>query len=63
MEPSGTTKGLRAPPIACDRTRAGSADGARPFEGRVAEVAVYDRALTADEAKARVKAADGKTKP
>jgi hypothetical protein len=41
----------------------GSADGARRFEGRVAEVAVYDRALTAAEAKARVKATDGKTKP
>jgi hypothetical protein len=41
----------------------GSADGTRLFEGRVAEVAVYDRALGADEAKARVKAADGKTKP
>jgi hypothetical protein len=41
----------------------GSADGNRLFEGRIAEVAVYDRALTADEAKARLKAADGKTKP
>jgi len=41
----------------------GSADGTRLFEGRVAEVAVYDRALTADEAKARLKVADGKTKP
>jgi hypothetical protein len=35
----------------------GRPDGAFGFEGRIAEVALYDRALTADEVAARVKAA------
>jgi hypothetical protein len=57
-EASGTRK--PEPPPAVKPTHlfvGGSADGKRLFEGRVAEVAVYDRALSADEAKTRVAAA------
>jgi hypothetical protein len=63
-EASGTRRPGAAPTVKPTHLFVGgSADGTRLFEGRVAEVALYDRALTADEARARVKAVDGKTKP
>jgi hypothetical protein len=53
-EPAHATDTAPAPPTTL--TVGNTPDGKHPFEGRVAEVAVYNRALSAADARARVNA-------